>query len=261
MKILSISLLTTLLCASCSIVQTKDQGMIVGTKDLSELQTVDYIDHLASMGYDYLHHTDVKEISLNKNARNYFDRVFSRIVSNNEIFFDNKESPEIHIIKDSTPFFFSLPKSQFFFSSGLFKKYLKSEELFISVLALEIIKSKRQIYEKKQIIPLGFCSTESMIHLTRVSPANRYQLNEWNYLVLKRAGYDASVSLNWIQVQNRNILDFVMLLGDTLSISKEEYYFKNFMAKEGVATVERKTIEANSSKDYYQLMNQIASTK
>jgi hypothetical protein len=213
------------------------------------------------MGEDYLHSSAVKEIELNKNSKLYFDKVFNRIVSNNEIFFENKEPAIVHVIQDSTPFFFSLPKSQFFFSSGLFKKYLKSEELFISVLALEIIKSKRQIYEKKLIIPLGFCSTENMIQLVRVSPANRYQLNEWSYLVLKRAGYDASVSLNWIQVQNRNILDFVMMLGDTSSISKEEYYFKNFMAKEGVATIERKTLEANSSKDYYQLMNQIARVK
>jgi hypothetical protein len=261
MKILSLSLLIILLCVSCSLVQTKGKDISTDSKDLSELQTIDYIDHLASMGDDYLHHNDVKEISLNKNARNYFDKVFNRIVSNNEIFFDKNDAPTVHIVKDSIPFFFSLPKSQFFFSSGLFKKYLKSEELFISVLALEIIKSKRHIYEKKQIIPLGFCNTEKMIHLTRISPANRYKLNEWSYLVLKRAGYDASVSLNWIQVQNRNILDFVVLLGDTLSISKEEYYFKNFMAKEGVATIERKTIEANSSKDYYQLMSQIASVK
>jgi hypothetical protein len=79
--------------------------------------------------------------------------------------------------------------------------------------------------------------------------------------VLKRAGFDASVTLNWIQVQNRNVLDFAALLGDTTSISREEHLLKNFMAKEGVSNIEKKTIEANSSREFYQLLNQIVSVE
>jgi hypothetical protein len=159
------------------------------------------------------------------------------------------------------PFFFSLPGSRFYFSTSLFQKYLKSEELFVAVLSLEILKSKRNIYEKKMQIPFGFCSLDRMIQLTKVSTTIRSQLNEWNYLVLKRSGFDASVTLNWIQVQNRNILDFAVLLGDTTSITKEEHVLKNFMVKEGVANIEKKTIEANSSKEFYQLLKQIVSVE
>jgi hypothetical protein len=223
--------------------------------------TEDYTSQLASLGEDYIRNEKHKELRINKNMNEYLIRIFDRIISNNQIFFKNNERPEFHFIKDKTPFYFSLPGSHFYFSSGLFQKYLKSEELFVSVLAVEIVKSKRNIYEKKPSIPLGFCNTEKMIQLTRVSPANRIQLNEWGYLILKRSGYDASVTLNWIQVQNRNVLDFAMLLGETNSISREEQLFKSFLSKEGLQANERKTIEANSSKDYYKLMNQIASVE
>ena len=113
-------------------------------------------------------------------------------------------------------------------SSGLIEKYLKSEELFVAAFAAEILKSDRNIYEKRIMIPLGFYSTEKMIQLARLKQETKYQVNEWAYIVLKRSGYDPTAFLNWIQVQNRNTLDFSLYLGDAVSISKEEHFFKNF---------------------------------
>jgi hypothetical protein len=242
---------------SCSL----EQRAIDVHHAIADVLPQDFTDQLASLGDDYLHNEGTKVLYLNKKSQGYFEKIFDRIVQNNEIFFDDKDRPQFYIIKDKTPFIFSLPGSRFYFSSGLLHKYLKSEELLISALAVEIVKSKRVIYEKKMMIPLGFCNTEKMIQLTRVSSLFKYQLNEWGYLVLKRAGYDASASLNWIQVQNRNILDFAILLGDTSSISREEHVFKSFMSKEGISINERKTTEANSSKEFYQLMNQIVSVE
>ncbi|RPJ78518.1 MAG: hypothetical protein EHM20_03730 [Alphaproteobacteria bacterium] len=165
------------------------------------------------------------------------------------------------MIINKTPFILSLPKAQFFISSGLVEKYLKSEELFVAALAAEILKSDRNLYEKKIMIPLGFYNTEKMLKLTRLKPETKYQVNEWTYFVLKRAGFDATAYLNWIQVQNRNTLDFSLHLGDAVGISKEEYVFKNFMTRQGVVGVEKKINEANSSKSFYKLLNNIASNK
>jgi hypothetical protein len=243
-----------LIIISCS----TEQKITNNYSEIADLLPKDYSDQLASIGEDYIHQAGITEIPLGKKSQIYLEQIFDRIVSNNEIFFENNIKPQFHIIKDKSFFVFSLPGARFYFSSGIFQKYLKSEELFAAVLALEVTKSKRNVYEKKPTIPLGVCSTEKMILLTRVSPTIRHQLNEWSYLVLKRSGFDPSVTLNWIQVQNRNILDFALLHGDTSSISREEHLFKNFMAKEGVSAVERKTIEANSSKDFYQLLNYIA---
>jgi hypothetical protein len=182
-------------------------------------------------------------------------------VSNNELMLSNKFKPSFHIIHAQVPFIFSLPHSQFYLSSGLAEKYLKSEELFIAALAGEILKSDRNIYEKRIMIPLGFYSAEQMIQITRLKPETKYKLNEWTYIILKRAGYDPSAFLNWIQVQNRNTLDFSLFLGDAFGISKEEHFFKNFMTKQGVAGVEKKVTEANSSKEFYKLLTNITSSK
>lgn len=228
---------------------------------LGEPTDRDYIDQMASLGPDYLAYDETREIKLKSDSVQYLDQIYERIVSNNELLFSNEYKPQFHIIQNKIPFLISLPKAQFFISNGLVEKYLKSEELFVAALAAEILKSDRNIYEKRILVPLGFCSTEKMILLTRLKQETKFQINEWTYIVLKRSGYDPSAYLNWIQVQNRNTLDFSLYLGDAIGISKEEYVFKNFMAKQGIVGVEKKINEANSSKSFYKLLTNIASNK
>ncbi|MBC7427526.1 MAG: hypothetical protein H7336_02870 [Bacteriovorax sp.] len=228
---------------------------------LGELQTKDYVDHLAAAGKDYLNYEDVKTIKLRSATIEFLEMVYERLVSNNQMILNIPEKPTFYIIQHKSPFIFSLPRSQFFFSSALIERYLKSEELFVAAFAAEVIRSQRFIYEKNIMLPLGFYSTEKMIQLIRLKLETKLQVNEWTYFILKRAGYDASAYLNWIQIQNRNTLDFSLFLGDPIGISKEEHLFKNFMAKQGVLSVEKKVNEANSSKDFYKLLNNIVSEK
>jgi hypothetical protein len=256
MKLFGIIFIIAML-TSCSILKHREDVPAV----VPNLVDKDYIDQLDSMGDDYISGVNAQLVDVGSKNLKYLEKIFYRIVNNNETVFTNFDPPVFYIVKNKMPFFFSLPGARFYFSTSLFQKYLKSEELFVAALSLEIIKSKRNIYEKKIQIPFGFCSLDKMIQLTRLPTAIRSRLNEWNYIVLKRAGFDASVTLNWIQVQNRNILDFATLLGDTTSISREEHLLKNFMAKEGVSNIEKKTIEANSSKEFYQLLNQIVSVE
>ena len=245
------------LLTSCS---TLDKSL-VEYAHLGEPTDRDYIDHLASAGASYLSYEETKEIRLNSDSIRFLEAIYERIVNNNELLLLQNAKPAFHIIASKLPFIFSLPKAQFFVSNGLIEKYLKSEELFVAAMAAEIIKSSRYLYEKKMILPLGFNSTEKMIRLTRLKPETKYQINEWCYFVLKRSGFDPSAYLNWIQIQNRNTLDFSLYLGDAVGISKEEHLFKNFLAKQGIVGVEKKIIEANSSKAFYKLLNNIASNK
>lgn len=257
MKNFILSFIFILLIASCGTLKQEVRDY----SQIGEPTDRDYIDHLASSGEDYLTYDDTKEIKLNKESIQFFKSIYERIMSNNELLLVQNIEPSFHVIASKTPFIFSLPRAQFFISRGLIEKYLKSEELLVAALAAEVLKSDRNIYEKRMMVPLGFYSTEKMIQLTRLKPESKYQVNEWTYLVLKRAGFDASAYLNWIQVQNRNTLDFSLFLGDSIGISKEEHLFKNFMAKQGVLGVEKKIIEANSSKAFYKLLNNIASNK
>jgi hypothetical protein len=255
MKLIIIALFILLVGCSSSDKNLKDYS------NLSSPTDRDYVDHLASIGPIYLKSDDIREIKLKPESVQLLEQIYERILSNNEILLSHDLKPRFHVIANKTPFIFSLPGAQFFLSNGLIERYLKSEELFVAALAAEIVKSNRSIYEKRIMIPLGFFSTERMIQITRLRPETKYQVNEWSYFVLKRSGFDASAYLNWIQVQNRNTLDFSLYLGDAIGISKEEHLFKNFMTKQGIAGVEKRINEANSSKAFYKLLNNIASNK
>jgi hypothetical protein len=169
--------------------------------------------------------------------------------------------PQFYVLQSKSPFLFSLPRSQFFFSSSLLEKYLKSEELFVAAFAAEILRSQRYIYDKRVTIPTGVSSVEKMIQMNKLKLEIKTQINEWTFFILKRAGYDSSAYLNWIQIQNRNAIDFSFFLGDPIGISKEEHLFKNFMAKQNAFGIEKKVSEANSSKDFYKFLNNIVSIK
>ena len=238
-----------------------NKSNVINYSALGELQTKDYVDHLAASGIDYLNYEEVKEIKLRPSSVVFLEMVYDRLVNNNQMILNVTEKPIFHIVQHKSPFLFSLPRSQFFFSSALIERYLKSEDLFVAALAAEVLRSQRFIYEKNIMIPLGYYSTEKMIQMTRLKFETKEQVNEWTYFILKRARYDSSAYLNWIQVQNRNTLDFALFLSDSIGISKEEHLFKNFMAKQGILGVEKKPYEANSSKDFYKFLNNIVGRK
>ena len=151
MKIVTLFFL--LIIVSCSSSTKKNY------KDYShvgELTTRDYIDHLASLGADYLTSEDVKEIKLKADTVQFLEQVYDKIVSNNELLLSREYKPRFHIIANKNPYIFSLPEAQFFISNGLIEKYLKSEELFVAARAAEVLKSNRNIYEKKINGSLGF---------------------------------------------------------------------------------------------------------
>lgn len=257
MKILFVLILLHLATA-CSIAGKKYNNE---SARIGELTDLDYADHLASLGASYLANGEVREVKLRQESVQFLDQTYERIVTNNALLLTPGLKPRFYFIENKMPFIFSLPHAQFYVSSSLLEKYLKSEELFVAALAEEILKSDRKIYEKKQVIPVGFYSTETMIKLTRARLEIKQQLNEWTYVILKRSGYDPTAFLNWIQIQNRNSLDFSFFIGDAVSISKEEHLFKNFMSREGVVGIDKKMSEGNSSKDFYKFLNNIVSNK
>lgn len=226
---------------------------------MGALKPSDYRDYLTSTSKDYLRDESVQKIKLDLESESFLKKIYERLTSSNETFLQQKEAPVFVIVKNELPFLFSLPGNQYFFSSSLIQKYLKSEGLFVAAFAAEILKSHHSVYEKKAMLPLGFYKTEKMIHLTRVKIETKLLISEWTYIILKRAGFDASLYLNWIQVQNRNTQDFAFFLGEPVGISREEYSFKNFLIKQRIDREEKKTDEANSSKEFYKFLKNIKS--
>lgn len=226
------------------------------SKDLQELSPKDYHAHLEYLGAVYLQSPGVSTLRMSDRSQQYLLSVYRNLVENNEILLSEYEEPRFFLIDSATPFYFSLPGSQFFFSSGLLDKYLRNEDLLVSMLAHEVVKSIRGIYNKRTLVPVGYIGTERILQMTRVGLPIKMEVNKWSYFVMRRAGYDPSAYLNWLQTQNKNTLDFTMQLGDTRTISREEFLFKNFMVSED--TQEGFGIlPSNSSQEFYYFLNDL----
>ena len=218
----------------------------------------DYIDHLAALGEGYLTFIEDRKINISESSKKYLNEIHDRIIKNNEIFLPKRETPYFYLINHTTPFIFSLPRSQYFISSGLVKKFLKNEQMFVAALSREIIRSQRNLYEKHLVLMTGNISTEKMFQLLRLDQNVKNSLNEWSFVVLRRSGFDSSALLAWIQLQNKNPLDFALYSGDRGSVSREEYSFKNYLVKEKKVNTEVAfSDERNSSKPFYKMLSEI----
>ncbi len=252
-----IYLLTTFfifILSSCSNLRKQERDF----SELDQLLPIDYVEHLGSLSQAYLLFNQGKIKKISKRSEQYLREIHDRIVKNNEIFLSKRDIPSFYILDNSSPFMFSLPNSHFFISHSLISKFLKNEQLFVAALSREIIRAQRNVYEKKFIINTGNISTDDMMKLMKLRSEIKFKINEWAYIVLKRTGYDASALLAWIQLQNKNPLDFSMYIGDRATISREEYFFKNFLVNDKKSSAEVPVDdEMNSSKDFYNLLNDI----
>ncbi|MBF0297533.1 MAG: hypothetical protein HQK51_02370 [Oligoflexia bacterium] len=253
--------ITTVLClSSCSflkrnVIEKYEDKQIV-TKGYEYINKDDYIDHLAYLEKAYLNTPGVEIVNIKKEDLDYLQSIFKRVARNNELLVKENVIPNIYIIKNNTPFYFSLPKGTIFLSLGLFQKHISNEGDLVSVLSFEFLKSYNNVYEANMIIPKGFISTERLISLTRVSLTEKLKINNWMYYILKRSGYDPYIYLTWIQQINKKTLDFAPLLGDLKDITREEIEYKNLLIGKGLEN-RLTNIKTNSSRDYYRFIYDI----
>jgi hypothetical protein len=216
----------------------------------------DYEEHFKEFEKFYLESSLVESISIKYRSKKYLERIANSIIKNNELFFTEDSQPKFIIIKNPTPFHFSLPGRRIFISSGLVKKYIKSEKLLYCLVTYELIRSEKNIYRKAMIIPTGTMNTTRMLSIMRLSTFEKVEIHKWAFYILKRLGIDTDNYLSWIQIQNRNSIDFSLQLGDINSISREESLFKAFLIKNTKETTSAKKY-TGSSRDFYSFVNSI----
>jgi hypothetical protein len=241
--------------SSCSLFSNKRIAPVALNAEIEKAKPTDYAIHISELSKSLFASGKVRRMKLSRRNKNYLDSIFQRIVSNNELLLPSKERPEFFIIRDKVPFIFSLPGYKIFISRGLIKKYFRNESLLVSAICFELIKSGRNIYEKNKVIPTGTIGIPKLLSLTRLNFENRIEIYKWSYFALRRADYDASALLNWIQTLNKNTLDFSWQIRDPRGVSREEFLFKNFLAGLGVSTQELS--EVNSSKGFYRLKDSV----
>ena len=242
-----------LLLSSCSFYKTKE-SFSLGSYQAQDKK--DYIDQMASFARVYVNSPGISLIKLSRSSKKYLNRIYKKIQDNNELLFKGRQKAKFYVVKSKYPFHFSLPKGNFFLSSTLVKKFLNTEDLLLSVLTFEMIKSNRNIYPKNIVVPTGFLSTSQILDLTRIPFKAKVEIDKWAFVSLKRAGHEPSSYLLWLQTQNKNSLEFGRQLRGR-NISREEYSLKNFLVKEGNEGNNNEEGERNSSPGYYQLIKEI----
>lgn len=235
----------------CSHIKRAIKGpeVIVSQEKIPKYKSNDYAEHLAYLSKEISQNRGIKTLRLSRRNNEYLTSIFKRIVANNELLVPSEPAPRFYLIKEKIPFIFSLPKYQFYMSTGLIKKYFKNEALLVSALCFEIIKSGRELYSAKRVYPLGFREIPQVLALTKVDTEVKLEIYKWTYFALRRAEYDATALLNWIQTQNKNTLDFSWQINDPRGVSREEFLFKNFLVAQGLN--KNKSPEINSSKQFY----------
>lgn len=249
-----------LLLASCAKLKifsgNKDKKYQVSLKKYEDNSKEDYLDQIKAYEQFYFNSSENTRAQISHNATKYLVSLTKTIVENNEIFFLDKTEPTIKIIQNEQPFHFSLPGKKIFISTGLLKKYVRSEKLLYCLLVFELIRSEKNLYKRELIIPTGYLSTGRILSLTRLTTEEKVEVHKWAFYLLNRIGLDTDIYLSWIQIQNRNAMDFSMQLGDVASISKEESLFKAFLIKNTDEKLLAKKY-STSSRQFYNFINSI----
>lgn len=261
-NLLYIFCLTQILaCSSLNAIFSGKKGYNVDTKAYAKYEQADYVNHLSHLGSLYKKSPNVKLVQISKENLQYLHSIYYKILNSNETLLNVSLAPEFYIVNDKTPFYFSLPNAQFFFSLGLIKKYFNYEEILVSALVHEMIKSHRNLYKKDIIVPVGYLRIEKILNIVRIELEEKIEIDKWSFYAMKRSGFDSFAYLNWLQVQNKNTLDFALQVGDTHRISREEFMFKNFIVEEGLSTKDARSFEMNSSKSFYKFIREIKRIK
>jgi hypothetical protein len=215
--------------SSCSLFKGNKQEDF-GLKSLGKDEIRrDYLEHISTFGQMYESIDGQQSSKLNYRTQKYLQSVINKIKKNNELFFKDKKKYEVNIIKSNRPFHFSLPDKKIYLSTSLLNKYIKTEKLLLCILVFEMIRSEKDIYSKRSVIPTGIMDAKRILSLLRLKTQQRIELHKWAYYLLKRSGVDTDLYLSWLQILNRNSLDFSLLLEGRNSISYEESQFKTFL--------------------------------
>lgn len=256
MKLLptAFSLLFVGACAQVRIPFISKKADPTQVRGYAEYEASDYIRHLAAFEGTFLRSRVDRELRLQGRAKEYLDSLAATILQNNELFFEGNEKPRIHVVRDEIPYHFSLPGKVIFVSTALVNKYVKHESILASIICYELIRSEKNLYNRSLIVPVGYMPLTRILGFNRLDADEKLEIHKWAYYSIRRAGYDGEYYLSWLQTINRNTADFMPLIGDASSISREEAMFKAFMIRrsklEDGATYSRR----DSSKEFYQFL-------
>jgi hypothetical protein len=257
MKNILVLIFATVLFVSCATKTEIEKSYKTFSRLKKKKADLELAKQLSSIGFTFLKSKNIEEVKLSKPVKKYLASVVDSLAVNNELLLKQSLKHHFFVIKNKTPFYFSLPNSMYFFSSGLIAKYIDNEEIFYALMATQVLKSHNNIFEKSKVIPVGYFDVTKVLNLVRMDLENRSELLEWSFIALKRSGHDPYALLSWIQIKNKNILDFSMQSSDLQRGVKEEFLLKNFIVAQGQKYKNDDYINREHSTLFYKFINEI----
>lgn len=254
-KVIILILLFQLLNVGCSIFIKKKPRDDFAKLYIQDSRR-DYWEHWKKLGDDFKQ-TYKKQLSIPpERVSRYLKNMLLGIEKKNEVFFEKDPETEVSflIFNDQRPFYFSLPTGEIILSRKLIERYIDHEGVLVSILIPEFIRMKKAIYTKIKKIPLGFLEIEKMLSMQRLPFDQRMKLHQWSYYLLLRTNYNPGQYLSWLQLQNRNHLDFSFYLADSILLAKEEAYLKQFIVQ-NYGKLDLNPLNLKSSKEFYSFID------
>lgn len=239
-------------CAYHSFWMGAAEKSISWAENYPSVHNKDYKDQMSSWTNNLLEGEDSKVKLMKGSNEKYFHNLYTQIVKKNASILGKLENPKFYLIEHEKKFVFSLPDAQFFFSQNLFRKHIIDESILVALLSYEIIKSHLSLYRKRNFFPVGVLDVEKMMYYVHVPVDLKIKIHQIAYRVIEEAGFNASVYLNWLQIQNRYIRDFSFRVNDLKDIVIEENAFKIFLTKKKYLNTDAylKKIRKNSSREF-----------
>lgn len=212
----------------------------------------DFWEHWKVLGRDFRESYKSKLKPPSQSIAKYLTKVLSIIEKRNEVFFSRDPKVEVSflVFEDQRPFYFSLPSGEILLSRKLIERYIDHEGALVAILVPEYIRIRKALYPKVKKIPLGFLDLEIMLSMQRLPFDQRLKLHQWSYYLISRSNYNPGQYLSWLQLQNRNHLDFSFYLADSILLAKEEAYLKQFIIQ-NYGKLELNPLNLKSSKEFY----------
>ena len=255
LKHLVLLYLLSFLFGSCSYLDILKKAPNPVTKKLQTNVDENYSGHINFWGDQFLAKNRKSILRLSRGSYQYLKSLYKKIYDQNEILMKKGHKPRFYIINDLRPYFFALPDSRYIISKGIVIKYIKNEDLLAALLAYEMTKSLNKIYEKKFFVPNGYIDLEKILSLTSIDYKVRNEIREIAFLALRRSGFEGVAFLRWLQIRNRNALDFAHHRQLNEEVIKEEYALKSFVLKK--ANVDESISNRNSSKAFYRYIDDL----
>ena len=236
---------------SCGLFRTKESHDDF-KKQYSQDSRRDFWEHWKVLGKDFKENYKTKLKRPPEFVQNYLQKILMNIEKRNEVFFENdpKTNLSFLVFEDQRPFYFSLPSGEIILSRKLIEKYIDHEGALTAILVPEYVRIRKVIYPKVKKIPLGYLELDRMLSMQRLPFDQRLKLHQWSYYLISRSNYNPGQYLSWLQLQNRNHLDFSFYLADSILLVKEEAYLKQFIIQ-NYGKLELNPLNLKSSKEFY----------